>query len=887
MFKNATDQKWIVYAYDVTTGTALTGDAANITAKIRQDYGTRNATNDVSPTELELGYYEFDLTQAETNGDELQIFPESATGSVRVVGAPETVYTRPPNFPDLSIAATGELQADVTKVSGDAIAADNLEAQFDGTGYVDPTGPASRAQADGIGAGIGGSVNIQANEDNTGGAIIDGITFVGSVQGATTLSNTEAEDGVYHDIDAVGSDIDIVYGFSVGGGRTASSVSLAGFAQSKNNEIKIKVYDHVGGDWETIGTLIGSNGTQNISLDLPLLLKHTGTGAELGNVYIRFDVDSTTPSNLSIDKLITTAVNIGQSVGYANGKVWVDTVNGVSGTEPFVNGVADQAVDLWTSAVTIAASIGLSDFHIINGSTIVLTGSSNNFSLFGDNWVLDVNDQDIADVHVQGAHVSGEGTSTTEVHFEGCDVGDMSVQLGHFDFCSFEGTLIMALAGDYNYHDCYSKVPGALAPAFTKTPGQEITAQWRRWSGGLTLANIEAGDVFTISGEMGTVTLTGADGIVEIRGTYKNIIDDRTGTPTLNTDGALRGASVAAILAGTDALQADDVPGLIDTLNDLSASDITNAVPTVNEIRIELDANSTQLATILLDTGTSIPDLIATLNDPTVAAIVDGVWNAVLSSATYNINKSAGKRIRQKTDVIIHDGIAQGEGGDNNQIQLATTASSMDGAYDPALVVIIAGAGAGQTRLILEYNGTTKMATVDRGWKDAPDDTSEYIIMAHPGREHVNEGLAQAGTDTSITLNALASSIDGTYIGQSVFIRSGTGEDQARVIVAYNGTTKVATVDAWTTVPDVDSAYAILATHSGVDITAATIWSHVIENSVTAEQLIRGFAAALLGKASGMSTATGIFRDLADTKARITASVDEDGNRSAVTLDLT
>lgn len=60
-----------------------------------------------------------------------------------------------------------------------------------------------------------------------------------------------------------------------------------------------------------------------------------------------------------------------------------------------------------------------------------------------------------------------------------------------------------------------------------------------------------------------------------------------------------------------------------------------------------------------------------------------------------------------------------------------------------------------------------------------------------------------------------------------------------------------------------------------------------IETGVTLRQVLRGVAAALLGKASGLDTTTAVFRDINDTKDRITATVDADGNRSAVTTDLT
>lgn len=63
------------------------------------------------------------------------------------------------------------------------------------------------------------------------------------------------------------------------------------------------------------------------------------------------------------------------------------------------------------------------------------------------------------------------------------------------------------------------------------------------------------------------------------------------------------------------------------------------------------------------------------------------------------------------------------------------------------------------------------------------------------------------------------------------------------------------------------------------------ILDEVIEGSTTMRQALRIFMAALANKASGGGTTTITFRDLADSKARITATVDASGNRTAVTLD--
>lgn len=190
--------------------------------------------------------------------------------------------------------------------------------------------------------------------------------------------------------------------------------------------------------------------------------------------------------------------------------------------------------------------------------------------------------------------------------------------------------------------------------------------------------------------------------------------------------------------------------------------------------------------------------------------IAKAVWDRVLTGATHNIVNSAGRRIREVIDsVVLSSDNAQS--ATINTITLASGEPSVDGTYDPSHVTIVGGLGAGQTRLVLQYEGSTRIATVDRNWKITPDATSVYTITSDAGREHVNEGLAQGGTANTVTLNTLASSIDGIYNGQIVFIRSGKGDDQAKLILAYNGTTKVATIDTpWGIVPDTTSAYVML-----------------------------------------------------------------------------
>ena len=79
-------------------------------------------------------------------------------------------------------------------------------------------------------------------------------------------------------------------------------------------------------------------------------------------------------------------------------------------------------------------------------------------------------------------------------------------------------------------------------------------------------------------------------------------------------------------------------------------------------------------------------------------------------------------------------------------------------------------------------------------------------------------GTAQAGTSTSVTLAAGASSVNDYYKGAVLRFVDGTGANQAtRVITAYNGTTKVATVArAFATTPDTTTVYVVQGEQSPV-----------------------------------------------------------------------
>lgn len=92
MLKNQPGQKWRVFAFDAD-GNPVTGEAANITATLRKDHAAAQPTDDTNPTEEAAGYYDFDITQAECNADDMAITPQCSTPGVLMVGDPPSLTT--------------------------------------------------------------------------------------------------------------------------------------------------------------------------------------------------------------------------------------------------------------------------------------------------------------------------------------------------------------------------------------------------------------------------------------------------------------------------------------------------------------------------------------------------------------------------------------------------------------------------------------------------------------------------------------------------------------------------------------------------------------------------------------------------------------------------
>ena len=75
-----------------------------------------------------------------------------------------------------------------------------------------------------------------------------------------------------------------------------------------------------------------------------------------------------------------------------------------------------------------------------------------------------------------------------------------------------------------------------------------------------------------------------------------------------------------------------------------------------------------------------------------------------------------------------HHDSGAAQAGTSTTITLKSTASATDDVYNGMYVTITSGTGSGQIRLIEDYVGSTKVATVATAWTTAPDSTSNYSV---------------------------------------------------------------------------------------------------------------------------------------------------------------
>lgn len=342
----------------------------------------------------------------------------------------------------------------VDEISDDPTAAVNLESQYDTTGLAGGTFPATQDQIGGI-ANVGAAVNVSAAS----------YTLTTGTQSSGTVASTAALDGTNHEHTDDAGVMDLYYEFELGSG-VPTSFTMTGYLLGINDDLEVHGWDWVASAWVQIGTLGGQALAGNAVNSYNAFVNMAGTGANLGKARIRFTdgAFTLTTATLAVDQVFASFSR--GSEGYENGAIWVDTNASNTNTVVGVDGVARNPVSTWAAALTLSAATNLTRFQLASGSSITLTGNSDNYEMRGPEWTLVLGGQSIASALFVGAHVTGTGTGTESIFLK-CELdfgggGDFTIdEDAHLFGCGLAGDLTLSGAGDYHIDACFSQRAGS------------------------------------------------------------------------------------------------------------------------------------------------------------------------------------------------------------------------------------------------------------------------------------------------------------------------------------------------------------------------------------------------------------------------------------------
>jgi hypothetical protein len=154
-------------------------------------------------------------------------------------------------------------------------------------------------------------------------------------------------------------------------------------------------------------------------------------------------------------------------------------------------------------------------------------------------------------------------------------------------------------------------------------------AAWTTGAGGTPPDLLQSTTIATLASQTSFTLTAGSADDDAYNGHIAIVTDSATSTQkAVGTVSDYTGSTKTITLAADPAIFTMAVG---DTIEIVAA---TGTGPTAAAIRAEIDSNSTQLAAILLDTGTTLPAQISGLSIPTAAAVADAVWDEAQSGHT-------------------------------------------------------------------------------------------------------------------------------------------------------------------------------------------------------------------------------------------------------------
>lgn len=484
--------------------------------------------------------------------------------------------------------------------------------------------------------------DLQTSVDNLEGLVVEGVpkNEVATAQNVTNgtvdsgdYTNTQVQDDSYFQLSPNGSPLDADLTFNLNT-STPITVNIHGrYEAAASRYCDVYAWNYDASAWEKISTdetRLNHSVTDN-DYSFTLLSRHKD--GPTSDSKIRFLTDEGTASyNLYLDSVLVKAVIAGASpeeIADAvylrmkntvyGGAIWIDTINGVSGTDIGIHGISSNPVDNLADAITLASTVGVRTFCISPGSTLTLSQAFINWEFCGHEYTIALNNKDISGSVFNHASISGIATAPTGIPtFHGCDIGTVTLPETVMEECGFSDTVTLGDTGvDYIFDNCYSRVAGTGTPSVVFAANSNVN--YRHYSGGIEIKSMAAGSNMSLEGD-GQLKINASctGGIVAIRGNFK-ITDSASGAVTLSDNARydinqVRDAMKLAPAVGSPTADSVD-KHLDDILSDtgnilIDTNEIQGALPVVGPIASQGDvqalSNNTR-ARISVPTFVQIP----------------------------------------------------------------------------------------------------------------------------------------------------------------------------------------------------------------------------------------------------------------------------------------
>lgn len=294
---------------------------------------------------------------------------------------------------------------------------------------------------------------------------------------------------------------------------------------------------------------------------------------------------------------------------------------------------------------------------------------------------------------------------------------------------------------------------------------------------------------------------------------------------------------IAAILVDTDELQTDWVNGgRLDLILDIISADTTTDIPAlIATAQADLDILTGTDGVILATSQAKyapnkvIPDIAgiaAGLHSTTDGLIgtVDGIVDRILTAT----------EIRQSS-------VSDPAGAATTTKFITALTETQNDFWNRMSILFTSGNNDGQMRRIKDYNGSTKEVTLQTPLNTVPANADTFVMPSVRAFLTPDiEDISDAVLDELIADHVITGSLSAEISDKTGYVLSDVGVD--------------------------------------------AILDENIEGTHTFREMLKLFAAAIVGKSSGGGTTTVAFRDIDDTKDRIVATVTAVGNRTAITL---